>query len=135
MTSCSTWSSSAPLRSRTCPSKCQWRTLECSNSMKVPYLYVSPVANMVGRVPSSPCFLVIPNLPSHTCSSSTRGQVSPWSAPTQPVDGRRGSNVYEGSVAELAEQQLPSGVTQVRSLLAAPLRCGSVTSVLNSLVG
>ena len=43
--------------------------------------------------------------------------------------------MLQGSVARLAEQQLPSGVTGVRSLPAAPLRCGCVISVLNSLVG
>ncbi len=46
----------------------------------------------------------------------------------------RYTGTMEGSVAELAERQLPSGVTGVRSLLAAPSRCGHVTSVLNSLV-
>ena len=46
-----------------------------------------------------------------------------------------GTKEQKGSVAELAERQLPSGVTGVRSLPAAPSRCGRVTSVLNSLVG
>ena len=41
----------------------------------------------------------------------------------------------KGSVAELAERQPSSGVTGVRSLPAAPSRCGRVTSVLSSLVG
>ncbi len=41
----------------------------------------------------------------------------------------------ECSVAEMAERQTSSGATGVRSLPAAPLKCGRVTSVLNSLVG
>ncbi len=41
----------------------------------------------------------------------------------------------QGSVAEMAERQPPSGETGVRSLPAAPSSCGRVTSVLNSLVG
>ncbi len=41
----------------------------------------------------------------------------------------------EGSVAEMAERQPPSGETGVRSLPAAPSRFGRVTSVLNRLVG
>jgi hypothetical protein len=60
MTTCSTYCSSAPLRSSNCPSGGPWRTRPHAGVVKLyepsptPCLYVAPAENMVGRAPPYP---------------------------------------------------------------------------------
>ncbi len=62
-----------------------------------PCLYVTPVENMVGRVPLMPLFLAgntTPTIP-HLYSKRKESGFPLGCADTAAVDGRRGSNVYE----------------------------------------
>ena len=59
------------------------RVLKLYDPSPVPYLYVSLLANMVGRVPLIPLFLAGNSTPTIPCSASTRGQVSPWSVTSE----------------------------------------------------
>ena len=67
-------------------------------SSPTPCLYVAPVENMVGRVPLMPMFLAgnaTPTIP-HLYSKRKESCFPLGCADAAAVDGRRGSNVYQG---------------------------------------
>ncbi len=87
MTSCSTWSFPAFLRSCICPSMDLWRELECSNCMSLPlhlaFMWLQ-LTMCWEEPPSTPCsWLATQPLQSHTRSAGSRVQVSLWAVQTQ----------------------------------------------------
>jgi hypothetical protein len=97
--SCSTWFSSAPLRSLHCPSKDPWKMLWWSSFMNHPrhHVYVAPAENMVGRIPLMPCFSddnATPTIP-HKYSKNKISCFLAGCAEAAAEDVKRCSNVYQ----------------------------------------
>ncbi len=97
MTSYSTWSFSALLRSWICPSMDRWRELQCSNCMSLP-LHLDFMSLQLTMCSKSPTLFLAGNstpTPPHSFSRFKGSSLPVGCADSAAADGRRGSNVYE----------------------------------------